>query len=215
MIGIIDYGMGNLYSVSKALERLDVSYVISDKIEDLDSCDGLLLPGVGAFPDAMAALEKTGLSAYVKQKVNEEVPLLGICLGMQLLFEESEEVAPTKGLGILPGRVVRFKGENEKGERFKIPHMGWNLLRYHRPDSILVQDVLENYVYFVHSFYVDTPGDVLVATASYETEVPAIVGRDHVFGAQFHPEKSSDTGMAILQNFCRYVYKTNEKGAVQ
>ncbi|KGX84215.1 imidazole glycerol phosphate synthase subunit HisH [Pontibacillus marinus] len=215
MIGIIDYGMGNLYSVSKALERLDVSYTISDKWDELDACEGLLLPGVGAFPDAMSALNESGMADFLRRKVEEGVPLLGICLGMQLLFEESEEVTPTKGLGFLPGKVVRFKGVDENGTRYKIPHMGWNLLNHKRPDSILLRDVVEDYVYFVHSFYVDTKEDVVVASANYETEVPAIVGKGHVLGAQFHPEKSSSAGMAILKNYCQYVYESNHKGVIE
>lgn len=212
MIGIIDYGMGNLYSVSKALERLDVSYVISDQYEDLDACEGLLLPGVGAFPDAMSALNQSGLSDFLKRKVEAGVPLLGICLGMQLLFEESEEGSLTKGLELLPGKVVKFKGTDDEGTRYKIPHMGWNNLHHKRSGSVLLRDVEEDYVYFVHSFYVDTNDeDVVIASATYETEVPAIVGKGHVFGAQFHPEKSSDAGMAILKNYCRYVYEADER----
>ncbi len=216
MIGIIDYGMGNLYSVSKALERLDISYTISDQWDELDACEGLLLPGVGAFPDAMSALNESGMTEFLRRKVEEGVPLLGICLGMQLLFEESEEIAPTKGLGLLPGKVVKFKGADEHGTRYKIPHMGWNSLNHRRPESVLLRDVEEDYVYFVHSFYVDTEAEnVVVASASYETEVPAIVGKGHVFGAQFHPEKSSAAGIAILKNYCRYVYETYEKGVIE
>ncbi|MYL34029.1 imidazole glycerol phosphate synthase subunit HisH [Pontibacillus yanchengensis] len=203
MIGIIDYGMGNLFSVSKALERLDVPYTLSASPDELEQCEGLILPGVGAFPDAMKALEEAGMKDYVLRKVEEGTPLLGICLGMQLLFEESEENTFTKGLNLLPGRIVRFTGKNEEGIRFKIPHMGWNHLDQRHPEASLLNDIEDGYVYFVHSYYVDTPDpSVILASASYETDVPAVVGRGNVYGTQFHPEKSGSTGMTILKNFC-------------
>jgi glutamine amidotransferase len=201
MIGIIDYGMGNLYSVSKALERMNVEYFISEKPEELESAQALILPGVGSFRDAMTILSRTGLSEFIKEQTAAGKPLLGICLGMQLLFEESEEGGLTEGLGLLQGRVVRFPGVSENGELYKVPHMGWNKLNIHQP-SFLIEGVNEGFVYFVHSYYVDTlDKEAVIASSSYFVEVPAVVGRKNVFGTQFHPEKSSQTGLAILKNF--------------
>jgi glutamine amidotransferase len=203
MIGIIDYGMGNLFSVSKALERLDVPYIIGDRPDQLQGCDGYILPGVGAFPDAMKALDEHQFTAFVKDLVAKNIPLYGICLGMQLLFGESEENSLNKGLGLLPGRVVRFTGKDDKGNTYKVPHMGWNKLNIHQPDRALMKNIGEEYVYFVHSYYVDTDDDsILFATSSYNVEVPAIVGQGSLYASQFHPEKSSEAGMKLLRNFC-------------
>ncbi|KGX92912.1 imidazole glycerol phosphate synthase [Pontibacillus halophilus JSM 076056 = DSM 19796] len=213
MIGVIDYGMGNLFSVLKALDRLDVEATVTDRKEVLERCDGLVLPGVGAFPDAMKALNETGLKELVQRKVEQGTPLLGICLGMQLLFDESDENTSTTGLGLLPGRIVRFEGENASGEMFKVPHMGWNHLDQRHPSSVLLNGIEDGYVYFVHSYYLTTEDDeVVIASADYETTVPAVVGKGHVFGTQFHPEKSGPTGMKILKNFCEYVTEQTERG---
>lgn len=201
MIGIIDYGMGNLYSVSKALERMDVPYVISSEQEVLAKADSLILPGVGSFRDAMAILKETKLDAFIKEEVNRGKSLLGICLGMQLLYGESEENGLTEGLGLLEGRVVRFPGVTPDGERYKVPHMGWNKLDFHQ-ESPLLEGLDDDFVYFVHSYYVTGfASDELLASSSYDVQVPAVVGRGNVFGTQFHPEKSSDAGIAILNNF--------------
>ncbi|MBB3869123.1 imidazole glycerol phosphate synthase subunit HisH [Parageobacillus toebii NBRC 107807] len=201
MIGIIDYGMGNLYSVSKALERLSYEYIISDDPKELKNAKGLILPGVGSFKDAMHILRETGLAKFVCEAVNEGTPLLGICLGMQLLFEESEENGLTEGLGLLSGRVVRIPGMTANGNRYKVPHMGWNRLVFRHP-SPLLQNVEEGHVYFVHSYYVVTDdGDVVLASSFYNVEVPAVVGKGNVYGTQFHPEKSGEIGMKILQNY--------------
>jgi glutamine amidotransferase len=205
MIGIIDYEMGNLFSVSKALERLGVPYFVSDKKDELMKADGLLLPGVGAFPDAMALLDESGLSEMIHDFVKSGKPLLGICLGMQLLFEESEENGLNAGLGILPGRVVRFYGETADGESYKVPHMGWNRLRFLHPSPIL-KNIEEDFVYFVHSYYVATSDkEVVIADCKYDVRVPAVVGRGNVYGMQFHPEKSSSLGMELLRNFTKLV----------
>ncbi|WP_409302674.1 imidazole glycerol phosphate synthase subunit HisH [Peribacillus sp. SCS-155] len=201
MIGIVDYGMGNLFSVSKALERLEVPSVISDKPEELEKAAGLLLPGVGSFKDAMTLLDRLELAGFLKEWAAAGKPLLGICLGMQLLFEESEENGPAKGLSLLPGKVVRFAGETEAGVSYKVPHMGWNKLQF-KNESPLLKGLKEDYVYFVHSYYVNTDSqDVVTASADYYGDVPAVVGRGSVFGMQFHPEKSSGLGMALLKNF--------------
>lgn len=196
MIGIIDYGMGNLFSVSKALERLGVDYFISEEKEQLLSADALILPGVGAFPDAMERLNETGLTEMIQQFVVSGKPLLGICLGMQLLFDQSKENKLTKGLSILPGEVVRFTGKD-----YKVPHMGWNRLKFNNSSTILA-NIEEDFVYFVHSYYVKTSAqDVVIASCEYDVEVPAMVGRGNVFGMQFHPEKSGKLGMELLRNF--------------
>ncbi|MGG3571525.1 imidazole glycerol phosphate synthase subunit HisH [Bacillus gobiensis] len=203
MIGIIDYGMGNLFSVKKALERLDVPYTLSDKPEELSDADGFILPGVGAFKDAMSLLRESGLEAFVHQIVADQKPLLGICLGMQLLFDESEEFKLTKGLGLLKGRAVHINSQDEDGLRLKVPHMGWNRLTFHRENELL-REVNEGYCYFVHSFYItEAEEDTLLATADYGVPVPAVVGKGNVFGTQFHPEKSSEVGMAILSQFTK------------
>ncbi|MGC4376869.1 imidazole glycerol phosphate synthase subunit HisH [Fictibacillus sp. Mic-4] len=205
MIGIIDYGMGNLHSVSSALKRLEYPYVVSENPEELARAKGLLLPGVGAFKDAMHSLTESGLKAFILEEAEKGKPLLGICLGMQLLFEESEENGLTAGLSLLPGKVERFKGKTEAGKTYKVPHMGWNKLTFHQ-ESPLLENVEEGYVYFVHSYVVKTnERAILLATADYDVQVPAVVGRGTIFGTQFHPEKSSTVGMSILRNFCEMV----------
>lgn len=207
MIGIIDYGMGNLYSVSKALERLNHDYFISDQPAELAKATAYILPGVGSFKDAMEQLNRTDLTTFTQNVVAEGKPLLGICLGMQLLFEESEENGLTKGLGFLEGRIVKFPGVTPSGERYKVPHMGWNSLTFQQP-SPLLEGIDEGHVYFVHSYYA-LPSDrsVVLATSDYDVEVPAVVGKGNVFGAQFHPEKSSDLGVSILENYANFVEK--------
>ncbi|MEH7342689.1 imidazole glycerol phosphate synthase subunit HisH [Bacillus sp. JJ1532] len=207
MIGIIDYGMGNLFSVSKALERLDTSYFISEKRGELQKADGLILPGVGSFKDAMELLERLELASMIKEYVQLGKPLLGICLGMQLLFEESEENGLTKGLQLLPGSVRRFPGVSEDGVPYKVPHMGWNRLTFVQP-SPLLQSVHENFAYFVHSYYVDTDDkSVVIAESSYDVKVPAVVGKENIYGMQFHPEKSGQLGMELLSNFTGIVWE--------
>jgi imidazole glycerol-phosphate synthase subunit HisH len=205
MIGIIDYGMGNLFSVSKALERLNVAYFLSDDKNQLMKADGLILPGVGSFKDAMSILNETGLNEMIKNYVDTGRPLLGICLGMQLLFEGSEENGLTKGLNFLPGHIKKFPGVTREGVPYKVPHMGWNKLRFTQP-SVILQNVEEDFVYFVHSYYakIDVP-EVILASSEYDVEVPAVVGRENIFGMQFHPEKSSKVGMQLLANFTELV----------
>ncbi|WP_338788350.1 imidazole glycerol phosphate synthase subunit HisH [Metabacillus sp. FJAT-53654] len=204
MIAIIDYGMGNLYSVSKALERMNVDYIVSHEEAVLEKADGYILPGVGAFKDAMAILTEAGLTSFIKKIVAEGKPLLGICLGMQLLFDESEENGLTKGLSLLPGKVVKIPDTIE-GNTLKVPHMGWNDLNI-RNQSPLLQGIDSGYAYFVHSYYIDTEqGDTLLATADYGVDVPAVVGKGNVYGTQFHPEKSSELGLAILKNYIKIV----------
>jgi imidazole glycerol-phosphate synthase subunit HisH len=195
LIAIIDYGMGNLHSVSKAVERLGYEAVVTSDADEILRADGAILPGVGAFGDAMANLQETGLDRVVREFAASGKPLLGICLGMQLLFSRSEEYGEHEGLGLLPGQVVRFRGE------YKVPHMGWNRLVYHQ-QSPLLDELEEGHVYFVHSYHaLPERTEDLIATTDYHQPVTAIVGRGNVFGMQFHPEKSGDVGMKLLSNF--------------
>lgn len=205
MIGIVDYGMGNLFSVSKALERLNVPYFISEQRDQLMTADALILPGVGSFRDAMERLNETGLSDMLRTYAKSGKPLLGICLGMQLLFDESDENGLTAGLGLLQGRVEKFPGKTSDGEAYKVPHMGWNALDFAQVSPIL-KDIDDKYVYFVHSYYVKLTEEAdLIASATYDVKVPAIVGRNNIYGMQFHPEKSGRLGMELLRNFTEIV----------
>ncbi|AJS60812.1 imidazole glycerol phosphate synthase subunit HisH [Paenibacillus sp. IHBB 10380] len=198
-IAIVDYGMGNLHSVSKAVERLGYEVLITSVESEILAAEGVILPGVGAFGDAMTQLQESSLDAVVRKVAAGDQPLLGICLGMQLLFSTSEEHGSHKGLDILPGAVVRFAGGD-----YKVPHMGWNKLDYIEQGSPLFTGLAEGYVYFVHSYHVlpEVKTDLL-ATTDYGQPVTAIVGRDSVFGMQFHPEKSGELGMSLLHNFLK------------
>ncbi|OBZ15373.1 imidazole glycerol phosphate synthase subunit HisH [Bacillus sp. FJAT-26390] len=196
MIAIIDYGMGNLHSVSKAVERLGHEAVITDNPETIAAADGAILPGVGAFGDAMQNLRETKLDEVAKAYAASGKPMLGICLGMQLLFSESEEYGKNEGLNLLPGKVLRFAGD------YKIPHMGWNKLSFLQEQSPLFNGLTEGHVYFVHSFHAKPElASDLLATTDYYQQVTAIVGRGNVYGMQFHPEKSGELGMQLLGNF--------------
>jgi len=195
VIAIIDYGMGNLHSVSKAVERLGCEARVTSDPREILAADGAILPGVGAFGDAMANLRETGLVDTVKEYAASGKPFLGICLGMQLLFTESEEHGTHRGLDLLPGRVVRFQGD------YKVPHMGWNELTF-KQESPLFEGVEPGHVYFVHSYHAlpERESDLLAVTDYYQP-VTAIVGRGSVYGMQFHPEKSGELGMALLRKF--------------
>ncbi|MEV5028948.1 imidazole glycerol phosphate synthase subunit HisH [Paenibacillus sp. LPE1-1-1.1] len=196
MIAIIDYGMGNLHSVSKAVERLGYEAVITDDPQTIAAAAGAILPGVGAFGDAMQNLRETKLDEVTKAYASSGKPMLGICLGMQLLFTESEEYGTNEGLNLLPGKVARFSGD------YKIPHMGWNKLSFLQEQSPLFSGLTEGHVYFVHSFHAKPEqASDLLATTDYYQQVTAIVGRDNVFGMQFHPEKSGELGMQLLGSF--------------
>jgi len=194
-IAVIDYGMGNLHSVSKAIERLGHEALVTSDAASIMGADGAVLPGVGAFGDAIRQLRESGLDLTVREYAASGKPLLGICLGMQLLLSQSEEYGAHEGLGLLPGRVVRFQGD------FKVPHMGWNKLHFTQ-EHPLFAGLEEGHVYFVHSFHalMDRQSDLLAST-DYYGPVTAIVGRDNVVGMQFHPEKSGELGMKLLENF--------------
>lgn len=199
MIAIIDYDAGNLKSVEKALQYLDEECIVTRDKEELLKADKIILPGVGAFGDAMEKLHKFGLVDVIHKLVKENKPFLGICLGLQLMFESSEEGPGVKGLGLLLGKIVKFP---EK-EGFKIPHMGWNSIDV-KEGSRLFKGVSNNsYVYFVHSYYLQAENENdVAATTEYITHVHASVEHDNIFACQFHPEKSGDVGLRILKNFC-------------
>lgn len=199
MIAIIDYDAGNLKSVEKALHYLGEDAKISQNPQEILGADKVILPGVGAFGDAMEKLHRFGLVEVIEQLVQKNTPLLGICLGLQLLFRGSEEAPNVAGLGVLEGDIVRMPDK----EGYKIPHMGWNSLQI-SPSSKLLKGIgKEPYVYFVHSYYLkaDREEDV-AATTEYTTHIHAAVECGNVFACQFHPEKSGETGLQILKNFC-------------
>lgn len=201
MIVIIDYGMGNLKSVRNALNFLKLENKISSDIEDIKNADALILPGVGAFPDAMETIEKSSLDKIIKEEVNKNKPLLGICLGMQLLFENGFEGFEKKGLGLLKGSIIKMK--NDKENNIKIPHIGWNNLKYNKKDELFNSIDEGKFVYYVHSYFAQNyDDDDLVAYSEYgENKIPGVVRHKNIMGAQFHPEKSGDIGLAILKNF--------------
>ena len=200
MIAIVDYGVGNLFSLRRSLEYVGAQAVVSGDEAVLRSVGKLILPGVGAFGDAAAKLRATGLDRLVLEEAAAGKPLLGICLGMQLLFEESEEYGLHKGLGLMPGRVVAMEGRLPAG--LPIPHIGWNGLTLTNPACPLFRDTKDgDCVYFVHSYYAEGCGDALAATAEYGRDLTATVWRDNVCGCQFHPEKSGPVGLAMLRAF--------------
>jgi glutamine amidotransferase len=200
MIAIVDYGMGNLRSVQKAFEKIGVTARIVPFPRDLERARGIVLPGVGAFGQAMENLRMIGWDVALREAVARDVPFIGICLGMQLLFESSEEMGQHEGLGILRGSVKRFDG------KFKVPQMGWNQIHIKQSNRLLNDVPDGSYAFFVHSYYCapDDPALVL-ATTDYGIQFASVVGCDNVFGAQFHPEKSQVVGLKILENFSELV----------
>jgi glutamine amidotransferase len=198
MIGVIDYDAGNIRSVEKALQKLGQEVVVTRDRETLLQADKVILPGVGAFGDAMQHLEAYDLIDVIHQIVEQKTPFLGICLGLQLLFERSDETPGVQGLGILKGEILRIPPQ----EGLKIPHMGWNSLELQN-NGKLFQEIQNNpYVYFVHSYYLKAEDESIVkAVTSYSTRIHASVEKDNVFACQFHPEKSGDVGLQILKNF--------------
>ncbi|MBQ7359216.1 MAG: imidazole glycerol phosphate synthase subunit HisH [Lachnospiraceae bacterium] len=198
MIAIIDYDAGNVKSVEKALQFLGEEVIITRDKEQILSADKVVLPGVGAFGDAMEKLHGYGLVDVIKEVVAKKTPFIGICLGLQLLFDSSEESPGVSGLGILPGKIVRIP---EK-DGLKVPHIGWNSLTYPNKGRLYQGIEEDSYVYFVHSYYLqaDDPS-IVVAQTQYGVDIQASVEKDNVFACQFHPEKSSSVGMTILKNF--------------
>lgn len=198
MIAIIDYGAGNLQSVKKAFDFIGAESVITDNPETINACDKILLPGVGSFGDAMDSMNKNGLVETVKQNALSGKPFLGICLGLQLLFEESEESPGVKGLGVFKGKIKKFS--QDMG--LKIPHIGWNSLEIKQKDTLFKGIPENSYVYFVHSYYLHAEDENEIATVTnYGIDFHSAVGKDNIFATQFHPEKSGDVGLQILRNF--------------
>ncbi len=217
MITLVDYGIGNLRSLEKAFQAVGVEVLRTRASEDIRRAEKLVLPGVGAFGACVDTLRHYGLETPVKEAVADGVPLLGVCVGMQMLFEKSEEMGTHEGLGLLSGSVVRFAaGMTEDDEdpisgtltqrALKVPHMGWSAVRPLNPSPLLDGIPAGTHYYFVHSYHAAAhPSDVL-GVAHYGQEFPAIVGRERVFGAQFHPEKSQHAGLRLLRNFARLTF---------
>lgn len=200
MIAIIDYGVGNLFSLCSSLKSIGADVVVTSNIDTIRAADKLILPGVGAFADAAKKLHDSGMENAVKVQAAAGKDIMGICLGMQLLFEKSFEYGEHKGLGLLNGSVVPMDGTIP--ENLKIPHIGWNALHFTKP-SKLFKDIKENdCVYFVHSYYAIDCEDSVIATAVYGKEMTAAVELGNIKGCQFHPEKSGNVGLAILRAFC-------------
>ncbi|MFP4172230.1 MAG: imidazole glycerol phosphate synthase subunit HisH [Candidatus Hydrogenedentota bacterium] len=210
MIAIVDYGMGNLRSAQKGVQKVGYEATITDDPAVIDAANGVILPGVGAFKDCFEGLRDLDLIEPVRRAAFSGRPFLGICIGMQLMFEGSDEGDAPEGLGIFKGRVVRFPNGRETG--FKVPHMGWNALSpvSERPNPLLEGLSANPFVYFVHSYYPapDDPG-VILAEAQHGVRFAAMCGRDKVFGVQFHPEKSQREGLALLQAFGRLTEETS------
>ncbi|MBP3672305.1 MAG: imidazole glycerol phosphate synthase subunit HisH [Oscillospiraceae bacterium] len=200
MIAIIDYGVGNLFSLCSSFRKIGVEAVVTSDPETIASAQKLILPGVGAFADAVQKLKDSGLDVLIKKLAGEGKPIMGICLGMQMLFEKSYEYGEHEGLGLLKGSVIPMEGRIPAN--LKIPHIGWNALHFTK-DSKLFKYIQENdCVYFVHSYYASGCADSVIATAEYGAELTAAVEKGNVMGCQFHPEKSGEVGLKILRAFC-------------
>ena len=200
MLAIIDYGVGNLFSLQCSLKKIGVDAVVTNDAQVIRDADRIILPGVGAFGDAINKLRSTGLVDTIKEEAEKGKPFLGICLGMQLLFEKGYEYGVHDGLGFLKGNVVPLEGEIPA--ELNVPHMGWNGLDF-KCDSPIFKYINEgDFVYFVHSFYATDCDDSVIATSEYGIPVTAAVGKGNIFGCQFHPEKSGDVGLNILKAFC-------------
>ncbi|WP_321423080.1 imidazole glycerol phosphate synthase subunit HisH [uncultured Methanobacterium sp.] len=202
MITIIDYGSGNLKSIRNGFHHVGAEVLVTRDKEELKKADVMILPGVGAFGTAMENLKK--YEDIIHQHIKDDKPFLGVCLGLQVLFSESEESPTIRGLDVFSGKVVRFP-DTLRNDGLKIPHMGWNNLNI-KQDSPLLEGIGSDYMYFVHSYYVRPDNEeVVMATVDYGVEVPAVVSQDNVYATQFHPEKSGEIGLEILKNFLRNV----------
>lgn len=200
MIAVIDYGVGNLFSLESSLKAIGAEAVRTRDAEKIRAADKLILPGVGAFGDAAAILRETGLMALIREEAGKGKPLLGVCLGMQLLFEESLEYGRHEGLGLIPGTIVSIRPLIPK--ELKVPQIGWNALSFPRPSKIMKNTKEGQHVYFVHSYHATGCDRYTCATTAYGTVITAAVERENVMGTQFHPEKSGAVGLDILRAFC-------------
>ena len=204
MIAVIDYGVGNLFSLLSSLNYVGLDTKLTNNIEEIKNAKGIILPGVGAFRDAIGNLEKYGLKETLINEARKGKPFLGICLGMQMLFEKSYEYGEYEGLGLINGTVEEIKKYIPENSDLKIPHMGWNSLIINErfKDDKILKDVNDNeYVYYVHSYFAKTDMKNIVAYSEYGTKIPGIVKNENVYGMQFHPEKSGDTGLKLLKNW--------------
>jgi len=204
MIAVIDYGVGNLFSLLSSLKYVGLDTKLTNDIEEIQSAKGIILPGVGAFRDAIGNLEKYGLKETLINEARNGKPFLGICLGMQMLFEKSYEYGKYEGLGLINGTVEEIKKYILENSDLKIPHMGWNSLIINErfKDDKILKDVDNNeYVYYVHSYFAKTDMKNIVTYSEYGTKIPGIVKNENVYGMQFHPEKSGDTGLKLLKNW--------------
>ncbi len=200
MVAIIDYGVGNLFSLSSSLKSIGAEAVITKDIETIKNAERIILPGVGAFEDAAKKLKESGVQEVIIEEVQKGKPLMGICLGMQLLFERSYEYGEHKGLGLIKGEIVPFEGKIDS--ELKIPHIGWNALKLTKEDCPLWKYIKNgDYVYFVHSYFAPS-GSYTAGESEYGINFSAAVSEGNVFGCQFHPEKSGDVGLNILRGFC-------------
>ena len=199
MIAIIDYGVGNLFSLVSSFQSIGVEVVVTDQTEVIEAADKLILPGVGAFGDASRKLVQTGMDQVVKEQAQKGKPIMGICLGMQLLFEKGYEYGTYEGLGLLEGEVVTMEGVVP--QNYKIPHIGWNFLKFKQVSPLFRYIKEGDFVYFVHSYYVRNCGSSLLATTEYGAELTAAVAKGNIYGCQFHPEKSGNVGLNILRGF--------------
>lgn len=203
MIAIIDYGVGNLFSIRSSFARIGADVVVTSDKKVIESAEKIMLPGVGAFQDAARKLRETGLGELLKEEVKKGKPVMGICLGMQMLFEKSLEYGEHEGLGILKGEVVPMKGYID--DKLKVPQIGWNALHFERENRLLKYCKEGDHVYFVHSYFASKCEDSVIATTEYDKALTAAVEKDNVFGCQFHPEKSGEVGMRILRAFAEGV----------
>jgi len=204
MIAVIDYGVGNLFSLLSSLNYVGLDTKLTNSIEEIKNANGIILPGVGAFRDAIGNLEKYGLKETLINEAKNGKPFLGICLGMQMLFEKSYEYGEYEGLGLINGTVEEIKKYIPENSDLKIPHMGWNSLIINErfKDDKILKDVDNNeYVYYVHSYFAKTDMKNIVTYSEYGTKIPGIVKNENVYGMQFHPEKSGDTGLKLLKNW--------------
>lgn len=200
MIAIIDYGVGNLFSLQCSLSAIGYEAKVTSDVAEIEAADKIILPGVGAFGDAAKKLHETGMDAVVISEAAKGKPLMGICLGMQLLFEKGYEYGEHDGLGLIPGKVVSMADVIPAD--YKIPQIGWNALEFRQESPIFKYIKNGDCVYFVHSFYATDCDDAIIATTEYGADITAAVAKDNVFGCQFHPEKSGDVGLSILKAFC-------------